>query len=158
MNATGIAVTVKAIDYNSWDNALRRGKFTLSMGFGNRGPNPCAFYMGLMDGSLVRPIGERAEANFDRFASEEATQLGRRFETISDEKEQHALSNAMQRLFVDNAPSLPLYPSPLWGIFNTTRLRGFPSRFRPFASAVPGVGAPSGGADALPVLVEVQPR
>jgi peptide/nickel transport system substrate-binding protein len=154
----GIAASVKAIDYNSWDDALRRGRFTLSMGFGNRGPNPCQFYRGLMDGSLVRPIGERAEDNFGRFASDEATQLVRRFEAISDEKEQHTLSSAMQRLFIENAPSLPLFTSPLWGVFNTTRIGGFPSRFRPFASAVPGVGAPPGGADALPVLVEVQPR
>jgi peptide/nickel transport system substrate-binding protein len=111
-----------------------------------------------MEGSLVRPIGERAEANFGRFASDEATQLVRRFESISDEKEQHTLSSAMQKLFIENAPSLPLYTSPLWGIFNTTRVGGFPTRFRPFASAVPGVGAPPGGADALPALVEVQPR
>jgi peptide/nickel transport system substrate-binding protein len=154
----GIAPSVKAIDYNSWDDALRRGKFTFSMGFGNRGPNPCQFYRGLMDGSLVRPVGERAEANFGRFGNDEATRLVRRFEAISDEKEQHTLSNAMQRLFIENAPSLPLFTSPLWGVFNTTRVSGFPSRFRPFASAVPGVGAPPGGADALPVLVEVKPR
>ena len=154
----GIAVSVKALDFNAWDDALRRGRFTLSMGFGSRGPNPCQFYRGLMDGSLVRPIGERAEANFHRFASDEVTPLVRRFEAISDEKEQHTLSSAMQRLFIENAPSLPLFTSPLWGVFNTTRLSGFPSRFRPFASAVPGVGAPPGGADALPVLVEVRPR
>jgi len=154
----GIAATVKPISYNSWDDALRRGRFALSMGFGNRGPNPYQFYRGLMDGSLVRPIGERAEANFNRFASDDAAQLVRRFESTSDEKEQHTLSNAMQRLFIENAPSLPLFTSPLWGVFNTTRIGGFPSRFRPFASAVPGRGAPPGGADALPVLVEVQPR
>jgi peptide/nickel transport system substrate-binding protein len=154
----GIAASVKAIDYNAWDDALRRGKFALSLGFGSRGPNPCQFYRGLMDGSLVKPIGERAEANFDRFASDEATQLVRRFESISDEKEQHTLSSALQKLFIENAPSLPLYTSPLWGIFNTTRVSGFPTRFRPFASAVPGVGAPPGGADALPALVEVRPR
>ncbi len=154
----GIAATVKALDYNSWDDALRRGRFTFSLGFGSRGPNPCQFYSGLMDGSLVRPVGERAEANFGRFASDEATRLVRRFEAISDEKEQRTLSTAMQRLFTDNAPSLPLFTSPLWGVFNTTRVSGFPSRFRPFASAVPGVGAPPGGADALPVLVEVKPR
>jgi peptide/nickel transport system substrate-binding protein len=154
----GIAVTVKALDFNAWDDGLRRGRFALSLGFGSRGPNPCQFYRGQMDGALVRPVGERAEANFHRFALDEVTPLVRRFEAISDEKEQHTLSNAMQRLFIENAPSLPLYTSPLWGVFNTTRISGFPSRFRPFGSAVPGVGAPPGGADALPVLVEVQPR
>jgi peptide/nickel transport system substrate-binding protein len=154
----GIAVTVKAIDYNAWDDALRRGRFALSMGFGSRGPDPCQFYRDVMDGSLVRPAGERAEANFNRFASDDATQLVRRFQSVSDEKEQHTLATAMQRLFIENAPSLPLFASPLWGVFSTTHLAGFPTRFRPFASAVPGVGPPPGGTDALPVLVEVQPR
>ncbi len=154
----GIAVSVKAMDYNAWDDALRRGRFALSMGFGSRGPDPCQFYRDVMDGSLVRPVGERAEANFDRFASDDATQLVRRFESLSDEKEQHALAMAMQRLFNESAPSLPLFASPLWGVFSTTHLGGFPTRFRPFASAVPGVGPPPGGTDALPVLVEVQPR
>ena len=44
--------------------------------------------------------------------------------------------------------------------FNTTRLTGFPSRFRPYASAVPP-GSPRGAfpaPDSLPVLLEVRPR
>src|SRR5260221_5490462 len=111
-----------------------------------------------MDGAVVGTIGEKAEANFGRFASDEATQLVRRFEAISDEKEQHTLSSAMQRLFIENAPSLPLFTSPLWGVFNTTRLGGVPSRVRPVASAVPRVRGPPAGADALPVLVQVPAR
>ena len=59
-----------------------------------------------------------------------------------------------------DAPSIPLFISPQWGVYNTTRLTGFPSRFRPYASAIPG-GSPTGGypaPDALPVLLEVRPR
>jgi len=123
-------ILVKAADYNAWDDALRRGRFTLGMGFGARGP----------------------EANFGRFVSDEAARLLRQFESTSDEKEQVAVGLAIQRSFIDSAPSLPLYASPLWGVSNTTRLAGFPSRFRPFASAAPG------GPDTLPVLIEVKPR
>jgi peptide/nickel transport system substrate-binding protein len=148
----GVAASVKAADYDAWDEALRRGRFTLGMGFGARGPTPYQFYRGLMDGRLARPIGTRAEANFGRFASDEAGKLLRQFESSSDEREQVALGLAIQRIFIETAPSLPLYASPLWGVFNTTRLAGFPSRFRPFASAAPG------GADTLPVLIEVKPR
>jgi peptide/nickel transport system substrate-binding protein len=152
LTEVGIAASVKAVDYNAWNDALRRGRFELSLGFGTRGPSPYQFYRDLMDGSLVRPIGEPAEANFDRFASDEAARLLRRFEATSDEKQIQAIGLELQKLFVENAPSLPLYASPLWGVFNTTRLAGFPSRFRPNASAAPG------GADSLPVLVEVKPR
>ena len=148
----GVAVVVKAVDYNGWDDALRRGRFAMAMGFGARGPTPYTFYRGLMDGTTVRPVGTRAEANFGRFASEEAGKLLRRFEAVSDEREQLALGLAIQKVFADAAPAIPLFASPLWGVFNTSHLGGFPSRFRPYASAVPG------GADTLPVLVEVQPR
>jgi peptide/nickel transport system substrate-binding protein len=152
LGEVGVAATVKRVDYNGWDDALRRGRFDLSLGFGSRGPSPYQFYRSVMDGSLVRPIGEKAEANFDRFAGDEAAKLLRRFEATSDPYEMQSLAVQMQKLFVENAPSLPLYASPLWGVFNTTRLAGFPSRFRPYASAAPG------GADALPVLVDVKPR
>jgi hypothetical protein len=54
----------------------------------------------------------------------------------------------------------PLFIGPQWGVYNTTRVTGFPSRFRPYANAVP-TGSPRGAfpaADSLPVLLEVAPR
>jgi peptide/nickel transport system substrate-binding protein len=156
----GVAVTVKAVEYNAWDDALRRGRFDVSMGFGSRGPTPYEFYRGQMDGALVRPTGERAELNFHRFADPEAEKVLRRFEATSDAAETLALAVELQRRFVLDAPSIPLFIGPQWGVFNTTRLTGFPSRFRPYASAVP-TGSPRGAfpaPDSLPVLLEVRPR
>lgn len=149
----GLAASVKALDYTEWDDGLRRGRFDLGLGFGARGPTPYQFYRGQMDSALVRPVGEEAADNFHRFGLEEAGPLLRRFEATSEAAELMDLSRQLQRLFVQNAPSLPLYASPLWGVFNTQRFSGFPSRFTPFASAAPG-----NHPDSLPVLVEVKPR
>jgi peptide/nickel transport system substrate-binding protein len=106
-----------------------------------------------MDGALVRPIGAEAVDNFHRFASEEAGELLRRFEATSDSHEQAELSRQLQKLYVANAPSLPLFSSPLWGVFNSRYFTGFPSRFLPYSGAAPG-----GQPDSLPVLIEVKPR
>ena len=84
LGEAGVAVTVKALDYNAWDEALRRGRFELSLGFGSRGPTPYEFYRGQMDGTLVRKVGERAEVNFHRFADAEATRLLRQIEQTSN--------------------------------------------------------------------------
>ena len=149
----GIAGSVKALDYNRWLGALKEGRFDVSLGFGSRGPTPYQFYRGQMDGALVRPIGEEAVDDFHRFASAEAVDLLRRFEATSDVKEQADLARRLQRLYVADAPSLPLYASPLWGVFNSKRFSGFPSRFLPYAGAAPG-----GQPDSLPVLIEVKPR
>jgi peptide/nickel transport system substrate-binding protein len=148
----GVAASVKAADYDAWGDALERGRFSLGMGLGTRGPTPYHFYRGTMDASLARPAGTRSEGNLGRFASDEATKLLREFESTSDEKKQVALGLAIQRIFIESAPALPLFASPVWGVYNTTRLSGFPSRFRPYASAIPG------GLESLPVLVEIKPR
>jgi peptide/nickel transport system substrate-binding protein len=157
---TGVAVTVKALDYNAWDEALRLGRFELSLGFGSRGPTPYEFYRGQMDGTLVHKLGERAEVNFHRMEDAEATQLLRRLELTSSATETAALITEIQRRFVKTAPSLPLFIAPQWGVYNTARITGFPSRFRPYANAVP-TGSPRGAypaPDSLPVLLEVKPR
>ncbi len=156
----GVAVTVKTLDYNAWDDALRRGRFDLSMGFGSRGPTPYEFYRGQMDGALARPAGERAELNFHRFADADAERILRRLESTSEATEVAALVVDLERRFVQTAPSVPLFIGPQWGVYNTTRVSGFPSRFRPYANAVP-TGSPRGAfpaPDSLPVLLQVAPR
>jgi peptide/nickel transport system substrate-binding protein len=160
LGEVGVAVTVKALDYNAWDEALKRGRFELSLGFGSRGPTPYEFYRGQMDQTVVRPVGDRAEVNFHRFGDAQATTLLRRIEQTSNATETAALMAELQRRFVDRAPSVPLFIGPQWGVYNTSRVTGFPSRFRPYANAVP-TGSPRGAfpaPDSLPVLVEVRPR
>ena len=149
----GVDATVKQVAYGSWVDALRSGRFDMGIWFGNRGSTPYQFYRGQMDGVLVRPVGEEAEDNFQRFANEEASKLLRRFEATADVDELLSLGRDLQRLFVDNAPSVPLFASPLWGVFSTERFSGFPSRFNPYGSAAPGAQS-----DSLPILVQVTPR
>jgi peptide/nickel transport system substrate-binding protein len=152
LKEVGLEVTVKPLSYGAWVEALRTGRFDLGLWFASRGPTPYQFYRGQMDGMLVRPVGEEAEDNYHRFASEEAGRLLRRFESTADVEELGTLARQLQKEYVEQAPSLPLFASPLWGVFSTERFSGFPGRMNPYASAAPG------GADSLPVLVQVAPR
>jgi peptide/nickel transport system substrate-binding protein len=149
----GIDVTVKPLGYDAFYGALERGRFDIGIWFGERGATPYQFYRGQLDPSLARPAGEKVLANFNRFGSEDAGRLLRRFEASAEEAEQMQVSRGLQKIFVDSAPSLPLFASPLWGVFNTSRFTGFPSRFYPYAAAVPSLQS-----DNLQVLVEVKPR
>jgi peptide/nickel transport system substrate-binding protein len=149
----GIDVAVKASPYDAWIGSLERGRFDMGLWFGERGPTPYEFYRSQMDSTLVKPIGEKAVSNFHRFASEEATRALRRFEASADNAEQERLARELQRIYVDAAPSLPLFASPLWGVFNISRIVGFPNRFSPYAGSSPGLHS-----DNLQVLVAVKPR
>jgi peptide/nickel transport system substrate-binding protein len=148
----GIASTVAPIAYHAWVDALQKGRFDMGIWSAPRGPTPYQFYRSQMDATLVRPLGEEASDNFHRFASAEASALLRSFEATSDSAELARLNGQLQKLYVEHAPSLPLFASPLFGVFNSARFSGFPGRFRPYGAADPG------WPDALPVLVEVAPR
>jgi peptide/nickel transport system substrate-binding protein len=156
----GIAVTVRALDYPAWDEALRHGRFDLSLGFASRGPTPYEFYRGQMDSTLVRKVGDQADSNFHRFGDAEATRLLRQIEQTSAEAETVALMADLQKRYVLTTPSIPLFVGPQWGVYNSTRFTGFPSRFRPYGNSAP-IGLSRGAVpspDSLPVLLEVQPR
>ena len=148
----GVAAAAVPLPYQTWADKLQKGRFDMGIWASTRGPTPYQFYRGQMDAALVRPIGEEATENFQRFASADASPILRRFEASSDPTELLALGAELQRIYVENAPSLPLFASPLWGVFNTSRFVGFPGRARPYAGAAPGQ------TDALPALVEIAPR
>jgi peptide/nickel transport system substrate-binding protein len=149
----GVEVVVKAAQYDAWIGALERGRFDMGIWFGERGPTPYEFYRSQMDTALVKPIGDKAAANFHRFGSEAASRALRSFEASSDPAVQQRLGRELCRIYVETAPSLPLFASPLWGVFNTGRITGFPSRFSPYAGSSPGLHS-----DNLQVLVGVKPR
>jgi peptide/nickel transport system substrate-binding protein len=149
----GIAATAAPLPYNTWSAKLQKGQFDMGIWGSTRGPTPYQFYRGQMDAEMVRPIGEEATENFQRFARADASLILRRFEAASDPNDLLALSGDLQKIYVENAPSLPLFASPLWGVFSTERFSGFPSRQNPYASAAPG-----GPPDSLPVLLQVTPR
>jgi peptide/nickel transport system substrate-binding protein len=148
----GIAATAVPLPYQAWSDKLQKGRFDMGIWGSTRGPTPYQFYRGQMDATLVRPIGEDATDNFQRFASAEASPILRRFEVSSDPNELLALSGELEKTYVESAPSLPLFASPLWGVFNTSHFVGFPGRVRAYAGASPGQ------TDTLPALVEIAPR
>jgi peptide/nickel transport system substrate-binding protein len=148
----GIAGTVAPLPYQGWVDKLQAGRFDMGIWSSSRGPTPYQFYRSQMDPGLVRPIGAEAANNFQRFGGTEAGPILRRFEASSDPTELASLSNELQKVYVEHAPSLPLFASPVWGVFNTTYYTGFPSRLRPYAAAAPGPP------DSLPALLEIAPR
>ena len=69
------------------------------------------------------------------------------------EQELRPVRRELQMIYVNSAPSLPLFASPLWGVFNASQFTGFPSRFSPYAGSSPGLHS-----DNLQVFVAVKPR
>jgi peptide/nickel transport system substrate-binding protein len=133
----GLDARPKLLPVDSWRERLRKGEFAISMGFGDRGPTPYQFYRGLMGRQTLERVGERAAANFGRFADKEASELLERFEAATDPTELKELTHRLEAIFDARAPAIPLFSNPSWGEFNRKRFRGFPDQTNPYAPLPP---------------------
>ena len=153
LKEVGIDARVKTYDFGAWFERLHKGEFEGGISWSMEGATPYAFYRWLLDPRKVKPVGESSPGNWHRYGHPKGQALLEAFEVTSDPKEQQRLSRQLQALFVSEAPAIPLFPNPSWGICNTRRIVGFPSPDNPYAHL-----SPNHGAENLIVLTQLRPR
>ncbi len=153
LRAVGVAATMKAHDFNAWYDDIQHGDFALALGWSEPYPTPYGFYRAMMSSGTARPIGDSAPENWHRFVLPAADALLRQLEETDDPAVEHQVTAELQRLFVANAPAIPLFPGPLWGAYNSTRFTGFPDEDDPYAPLSPNLNP-----QALLVLTRLVPR
>jgi peptide/nickel transport system substrate-binding protein len=151
----GVKASVRTYDFGAWFQRLQEGDFDLSLGWSVEGPTPYTFYRWLMSPETVEPEGVNAPGNWHRYGSAAADSVLRAFEGEPDSEAQHALAAKLQRIFVREAPAIPLYPNPSWAEFNTGRFEGFPSEENPYADPSPNK---TGSGETLLVLTTLRPK
>jgi peptide/nickel transport system substrate-binding protein len=149
----GVHAQLKTYEFGAWYSRLQKGEFQLSISWSLDGPSPYLFYKWLLSPRTVRPVGEVATANWNRFGDAEADALLERFEHAETLEEQRALMVGVQRRFSETAPAIPLFPNPAWGESNSKRFTGFPDAAHPYARL-----APHAEPDSLLVLTTLVPR
>jgi peptide/nickel transport system substrate-binding protein len=155
LRAAGVDASVRTYDFGAWFQKVQEGDFDLSMGWSIEGPAPWHLYRWLMSSATVKPVGQVSAGNWHRYSSPAADSLLGAFEIATDPAEQRRLSAAMQRLFVAEAPAIPLYPNPSWAEFNTRRVEGFPTAADPYADPSPNKMERG---EILLVLTSLRPR
>lgn len=133
----GIRASVRTYDFSAWFQRVQKGEFDLTMGWSYEGPTPYLFYRWLMSSATVKPIGDNSHGNWHRYGSPSADSVLAAFEREPDPERQRRLGDEMQRIFVTEAPAIPLYPNPSWSEFNTSRFDGFPTAENPYADPSP---------------------
>jgi peptide/nickel transport system substrate-binding protein len=151
----GIQASVRTYDFSAWFQRVQLGEFDLSIGWSYEGPTPYLFYRWLMSSATVKPIGEPARGNWQRYGSPAADRALAAFERESDPEALHRLADDLQRTFVAEAPAIPLYPNPSWAEYNTRLFQGFPSPENPYANPSPNS---FDRGEILLVLTTVSPR
>jgi peptide/nickel transport system substrate-binding protein len=154
LKQVGIEAALKTYDFSAWLEKVQKGDFDGAVGWSVEGPTPYIIYRALMATETMKPLGEASNENWHRYGkNQEVDQLLKQFENTADLTEQRAIANKLQAIFVQNAPAIPLFYSPVWGEYNDKRIIGFPNKENPYArlSTFP---AP----EYLLVLTELKPR
>lgn len=156
MAVLGIQISLQTPEENTWTDTVTKGQHQWALGWGSGGPTPYNFYRGQMSSLTVQPVGQSSSENWDRYVSPEADTLLEQFAKTSDITQQKQIMNQIEMLFVNEAPTLPLFPGPDWYEYNTTRFTGFPSADDPYAPGVPWPYGPYN--TALIVLTTIKPK
>ena len=151
----GIQASVRTYDFGAWFQRVQEGDFDLSLGWSFEGPTPYPFYRWLMSSATVAPLGQASMGNWHRYGSDSADEALTAFEREPDPEKQRRLADELQRIFVEQAPAIPLYPNPSWAEYNTSRIHGFPSKEEPYADPSPNK---LDRGECLLVLTKLAPR
>jgi peptide/nickel transport system substrate-binding protein len=149
----GITAKVKTYDFGAWISRMQKGDFELAIGWAEKGTTPYALYRGMMSSEYLQPKGEIADVNWHRFGLASADSLFREYEQTSDKNEITEIIYELQHLFIEHAPSLPLFSEASWAECNTKYFSNFPSAENPYATLSPNYPPEN-----LLVLVNVQNR
>lgn len=153
LTAVGVNAKVKTYDFSAWFERLQKGDFEGAISWSLEGDTPYQFYRWLMDPRKVMPLGDAAAGNWHRFGHPKVQGVLEQFEATSDVDRQRELVRTLQTLFVAHAPAVPLFPNPSWGLYNTRRIVGFPTKENPYAHL-----SPNHAPEYLLVLNELRPR
>ena len=133
----GINAKVKTYDFGAWISRMQKGEFELAIGWAEKGTTPYALYRGMMSSEYLQPIGEIADVNWHRFGLASADSLFREYEQTSNQNEITEIIYELQHLFIEHAPSLPLFAEASWAECNTKYFTNFPSKENPYATLSP---------------------
>ncbi len=137
LKAVGINATVNTIEFDAYYNALQMGSYSVAMSYTNPGPTPYYIYDGLLRSSNTAPVGQQANSNWERWSDPATDQLLDQFASTTDPAVQQQAIAGIQKIMVEQIPSIPLTNEPYWYEYSTAHYTGWPDPSHQFAVPSP---------------------
>ncbi|HEX6779052.1 MAG TPA: ABC transporter substrate-binding protein [Ktedonobacterales bacterium] len=139
--AIGIDASVNVVTFNNYITALAQGDFDSAVSWTTTGPNPYFLYNSLLNGSNTAPIGQKATSNWERWSDRATDALLAQYASSPDAATQQKAIAGLEKIMVDQMPSIPLVYGATWYEYNTSQFVGWPDQNDPYAMPAP-YGAP----------------
>jgi peptide/nickel transport system substrate-binding protein len=132
--AIGVDVKVESPQPAAYTLALRNGEYDFAMGATGGTGNTFRDFNNLLSSEWVKPVGEEASNNFERFSDPAVDEILAEYKVALDPAVQADLANQLQQVVYDQIPSISLYYGGSWGLFSDAKFTGWPSAAEPYAS------------------------
>ncbi len=133
----GLSAEEKFVDYSAWEKDLRLGTFDLSMKTQTAelsAAAPWGRFEQVMGSAAFKPVGEETFANQGRYKNADANKLIEKIPTLTDENEKIATYRALNKIFMETIPVLPvMYRPTQYYQFSTKHWTNFPTEENPYA-------------------------
>jgi peptide/nickel transport system substrate-binding protein len=134
LQAVGIKVNVNVIAFDAYYNALQNGTFDMALLWTNPGPTPYFLYDALLRSTNSAPIGQPASSNYERWNDPTTDALLNQYATSTDPTVQKQVIVSIEKIMVEQMPSIPLMNEPYWYQYNTSKFVGWPDQQHPYAA------------------------
>jgi peptide/nickel transport system substrate-binding protein len=132
--AIGVDVKVESPQPAAYTLALRNGEYDLAMGATGGTGNTFRDFNNLLSSEWVKPVGEEASNNFERFSDPAVDEILAEYKVALDPAVQAELANQLQEVVYEQIPSISLYYGGAWGLFSDAKFTGWPSADDPYVS------------------------
>jgi len=133
----GMEVKVNALSFNAYFSAMQLGTFDSVISWTNAGPTPYFLYNALLNSSNTKPVGQAATSNWARWNDPATDTLLNQYATSVDPAVQQQAIAGIQKIMVEQVPSIPLFYGATWNEYSTTRFTGWPTEQNPYALPAP---------------------
>ncbi len=134
LKAVGIKVNVNVIAFDAYYNALQNGTYDMALLWTLPGPTPYYLYDALLRSTNSAPIGQPASSNYERWNDPNTDALLNQYASSSDPTVQKQAIIGIEKVMVEQMPSIPLMDEPYWYQYNTSKFVGWPDQQHPFAA------------------------
>ncbi len=133
----GIDAKVNAVSFNAYYSAMQTGTFDAVISWTNPGPTPYFLYNSMLNSNNTKPLGQTAISNWERWNDPATDALLNQYATSTDQAVQQQAIAGIQKIMVEQVPSIPLVYGATWNEYSTARFTGWPTADNPYAMPAP---------------------
>jgi peptide/nickel transport system substrate-binding protein len=137
MKEVGIDANVNLMSVDAYTNSLVTGDYDMSMGGTNSGTSPYYLYDTLLRSDNTAPIGSSATSNYERWIDPQTDSLLNTFAGTTDPTVQKQAMAGIEKIMVEQLPSIPLLYEPYWYEYVDSRFTGWPTEKNQYANPSP---------------------